>query len=542
MNILVRNLAFCVFICTLTVSAQEKSLDKYDAKAHYVYETIKHTSWPNDANLDIVRIGVVTNDRFILNALHNLLPANGIRDKRIEIQQISLSKDDPNNFEVVFLTKKFIHHTSDLVENSSNTLVINEGSTRREVVMVNLDFSGRELDVRINRDNLVGKGFKISNSFLDFAGTKEELSDQLKEKQRNLSRILQDVNTKERELEQLNQQLQKQSQELQLSQEKLQQSQNDLDLSQGRLQEQEREIAKSQNQLAEFKQQIASDEARLLENQLRIDDSLAALEEQQLLMAQRETKIADLADSISANQAVLDAQKSQIESQQTLINDKERKIQEQRKLIILISGVIFAFLVMAYFLIRVNILRERHKKKLEELNSQLYELATTDSLTHLFNRRHFIESTETHLQHHQRSKSPAVMLMMDIDHFKNVNDTYGHPAGDQTIVTTAKVLKKNLRPYDVVGRLGGEEFAMMLLDCTITKATEVAERLRLEIESTNITYEGKTISVTISIGMSCIYDDDKDIDDVLVRADKALYEAKESGRNCVKICIAADHE
>ena len=129
--------------------------------------------------------------------------------------------------------------------------------------------------------------------------------------------------------------------------------------------------------------------------------------------------------------------------------------------------------------------------------------------------------------------------MMDIDHFKKVNDTYGHAAGDQAIITTANVLKKSLRPYDVVGRLGGEEFAMMLLDCTMGTAMDVAERLRKEVESTAITFEEQTLNVTISTGISCISADDKEIDDVLVRADKALYDAKESGRNCVKICESA---
>lgn len=541
MNSLARKLTLCFFFCTFLTYSEEKLLGEYDAKAHYVYETIKHTTWPNDENLDTLRIAVVANDSMVFNALNNLRPANGIRDKRIEIEQISLAESTPLNFEIVYLTNRFAYQTANLVKNSSNTLIINEGSTRKDVVMVNLDFSGRKLEVRINRDNLVDKGFKISNSFLDFAGTKKELSDQLKEKQRYLSTLLESVEIKESELSRLNQQLQKQSEELKLSQDRLELSQSKLQQSQDRLKQQELDIAKGQSQLTEFKQHIASAESKLMDNQQRVQESLSALEKQQLMMTQREARIADMTARISKNQAVLDVQKKQIESQKILINDKERKIQEQRQLLIMVSGLVFAFLVMAYFLIRVNILRERHKRKLVELNAQLYELATTDSLTHIFNRRHFIESTETHLHHHLRSKSPAVMLMLDIDHFKNVNDTYGHPAGDKAIVTIANVLKSNLRPYDVVGRLGGEEFAMMLLDCEVSTAAEIAERLRQKIETTSIDFEEKTLSVTISIGLSCIHENDKDIDDVLVRADKALYEAKASGRNCIKIRTTTDH-
>lgn len=522
MRTLIRNLLSLVSVFIFTVSAQEKSLNEDEAKAHYVYETIKHTTWPNDANLDTIRIGIVTNDSLILDAFNNLMPANGVRGKRITIEQVSLGEDSPYSFNIIYLTEKFKYHTFELVKNSTNTLVINEGNINRGSVMVNIGVSSRQLEVRINRDNLVDKGFRVSNSFLDFAGTKEQLSDQLKDKQQDLSKILLRVKDKENELERLNLHLQKQSDELQLSQEKL------------KLQEQN--IVKGQNQLTEFKQQITLAESKLLENQQRVKESLIALEEQQSLITQREVKIADMSDKITENQAFLDTQKNEIESQRTIIDDKNRKIQEQQKLLIIVSGVVLVFLVMAYFLIRLNILRKRANNKLENLNSKLYELATTDSLTNIFNRRHFVESTETHLQHHLRSKSPAVMLMLDIDHFKKVNDTHGHAAGDEAIKSTANVLKNNLRPYDAIGRLGGEEFAMMLLDCTVTKASEVAERLRQQIETTAIVYEEKSISITISIGISCICNDDKCIDDVLVRADKALYDAKNSGRNCVKFC------
>lgn len=537
---LIRNSVFLVGVFIFSVyiapiSAQEKSLNEHEAKAHYVYETIKHITWPNDENLDTIRIGVVTNDRLILDAFNNLLPANGIRDKRITIEQISLRKDIPYSFNIVYLTEKFRYHTFELVSNSTDTLIINEGNINRGSVMVNFGISGRQLEVRINRDNLVDKGFKVSNSFLDFAGTKEELSDQLKDKQQDLSTILQRVKDKENELERLNQHLQKQSDELKISQNKLIQ--------------QEQNIIKGQNQLTEFKQQIELAESKLLENQLRVKESLAALEEsrraleeQQSLIKLREVRIEDMSGKITENQAVLDIQKSELKSQKTIIDDKTRKIQEQQKLLIIVSGVVLVFLVMAYFLIRLNILRERANKKLENLNSKLYELATTDGLTDLFNRRHFVESTETHLQHHLRSKSPAVMLMLDIDHFKKVNDTHGHAAGDEAIISSANVLKNKLRPYDIVGRLGGEEFAMMLLDCTVTKATEVAERLRQQIETTAIIYEEKSIFITISIGISSICNDDKNIDDVLVRADKALYEAKNSGRNCIKVCENIDND
>ena len=127
------------------------------------------------------------------------------------------------------------------------------------------------------------------------------------------------------------------------------------------------------------------------------------------------------------------------------------------------------------------------------------------------------------------------MLMIDIDHFKNINDTYGHNVGDEVIKSVAHLLKASMRKYDIVGRLGGEEFAMMLLDCDITLATEIAQRMCDKIHQQTIKFDDLSIGVTISIGLSQLSNNDNNIEQILIRADKALYEAKNNGRNQIVV-------
>jgi diguanylate cyclase (GGDEF)-like protein len=124
--------------------------------------------------------------------------------------------------------------------------------------------------------------------------------------------------------------------------------------------------------------------------------------------------------------------------------------------------------------------------------------------------------------------------MIDLDHFKQVNDTYGHHAGDIVLNCFAKFLQKFIRTYDILGRIGGEEFLIVLPDTGFRNARHFSERLREHIEKNlAIPYESITISITVSLGISCMSEDDESLDDIMKRADQGLYKAKNEGRNRV---------
>ena len=173
-----------------------------------------------------------------------------------------------------------------------------------------------------------------------------------------------------------------------------------------------------------------------------------------------------------------------------------------------------------------------NKAQLEQANKKLEILSQTDRLTQLFNRGHWEDCLEKEYKRCHRSKITSSLIMFDIDHFKKVNDTYGHQAGDEVIRVTSKTLKDTLRETDIAGRYGGEEFGVILVDTNAQDAHAFAERLREAIAALTVKYEALEINYTISIGISEIASDIKDYTTWLERADIALYHCKRNGRNC----------
>ena len=166
--------------------------------------------------------------------------------------------------------------------------------------------------------------------------------------------------------------------------------------------------------------------------------------------------------------------------------------------------------------------------------SKVLQYATLDALTNLNNRRQFEIRLKQEIATTKRQKNPLCAMMIDIDFFKKVNDTYGHASGDIVLKTVASIIKQELRESDIPARYGGEEFAILLPYTHIDEAKIVSERLRSAVEKTQISLDKKNINVTISMGLA-EFSQDETGEDLFKRADEALYQAKESGRN--RVCI-----
>lgn len=177
--------------------------------------------------------------------------------------------------------------------------------------------------------------------------------------------------------------------------------------------------------------------------------------------------------------------------------------------------------------------RLRAGKRIVELQDALWTLATRDPLTQLWNHGAIMDMLKKELNRSGRRNESVAMLMMDIDHFKSINDTYGHKGGDDALVEVARRLNAELRDYDTVGRYGGEEFAVILPFPASENAAIVAERLRRSIADTPFIIEGHSVPITISIGVAATGADVFESDRLLRAADQALYHAKEAGRNHV---------
>lgn len=178
---------------------------------------------------------------------------------------------------------------------------------------------------------------------------------------------------------------------------------------------------------------------------------------------------------------------------------------------------------------------EERTRELQEASIKLETLALTDSLTGLANRRQFIAVAELEIARAQRNERPLSLIVCDIDSFKEVNDVYGHLAGDQAICHVATQLRESVRQIDVVGRFGGDEFVILLPEVGLEVTRAAAERLREQLSTTPLVLDdGRQVIVTLSIGLATLEAQEKRLDDLFHRADTALYAAKSGGRNCVR--------
>ncbi|WP_049975923.1 diguanylate cyclase [Azospirillum sp. B506] len=184
------------------------------------------------------------------------------------------------------------------------------------------------------------------------------------------------------------------------------------------------------------------------------------------------------------------------------------------------------------------VIRDVSERKRAE--SELRRMATTDPLTGLNNRRRFLELAEVEMARLRRYGRPVSVLMMDIDRFKMINDTHGHAMGDQALVRLGEICRNELRDTDHIGRVGGEEFAIILPETPLAAATEVAERLRHKLAMADVPLQPVDqgqgcLRMTVSIGVAMCGEEDSSIERALGRADRALYEAKAMGRNRVVV-------
>ncbi len=185
--------------------------------------------------------------------------------------------------------------------------------------------------------------------------------------------------------------------------------------------------------------------------------------------------------------------------------------------------------------LKVHLQLKTLQDELRRSNRLLMELSQTDPLTRLCNRRSLTEMLENEMSRCQRNLAPCSLIMCDIDHFKQVNDEYGHQAGDDVLVTVADLLREHLRPYDLAARYGGEEFCLVLPETNMAHAAEVAERIRKQLEGYNFTGNLASLKLTISLGVATISGSNAKTEDELIRmADEALYLAKNNGRNRVE--------
>jgi diguanylate cyclase (GGDEF)-like protein len=198
-----------------------------------------------------------------------------------------------------------------------------------------------------------------------------------------------------------------------------------------------------------------------------------------------------------------------------------------------VSFLLILLFVLSSMNIGLHILLQRHRNRLVEMQEELKEKATRDVLTGRWNRRAIQDILGSELARAKRSTSTMGVIIVDLDHFKVVNDRFGHQAGDRVLKAVSECMANQLRPYDELGRYGGEEFLVVTPGCSYEHAMMIGERLRRAVENLDIVLAGTRHSVTISVGVAMCDGRAANIDGIIERADKAMYTAKNQGRNRV---------
>ncbi|MBF0330192.1 MAG: diguanylate cyclase [Nitrospirae bacterium] len=207
------------------------------------------------------------------------------------------------------------------------------------------------------------------------------------------------------------------------------------------------------------------------------------------------------------------------------VNNLQRKLTENTFLI-LVFGVTTTGLLLGL----IYVFTSRLIQRVSDARTEIERMAITDGLTDIFNRRHLLERFEEERERARRNNSQLGCILLDIDHFKQINDTFGHQIGDKVIIEIAKILKDSIRAYDVLGRYGGEEFLIAMPDADIQSTIQLAERMRDNVKKSPIL----GTPVTISAGVSNYKASDETIEQIIRRADHGLYKAKHSGRDRVE--------
>ena len=246
------------------------------------------------------------------------------------------------------------------------------------------------------------------------------------------------------------------------------------------------------------------------------DDPAARREAAQLFAEAREPILTRLDEVVSVDQAISDAQLHSLGEMQT----------------------VSVFVVLATLILEALLIFRPMVRRIARTTQALLRMATTDPLTGTLNRRSFTDRAGAELSRARRHGRPVSLLMIDADRFKGINDSFGHAGGDAVLRAFAAACMDCLRPSDVLGRLGGEEFGVVLAETGIAGAAAAAERIRGAVEGLEVDSDGRRIRVTVSIGVSGIDDGAHALKDAMDRADAALYRAKALGRNRVAVAPA----
>ena len=457
---------------------------------------------------------VASKNETLKNMFLMLASRKQLKNKNLEVLIYDENKNY-KNIQAIYIGTSFdeIYEKVFFEYEKENTLFISDGYEDKKQVMINLIKDETKITFEINKANILNRSLEISPNLILLGGTEIDVAklyktsqDALKEQKETISSLNQKIETKNTELNSKISSIEEQKILITKQTKNIKNYEDKLDTQTQLLEVQKRQLEEQKKELNTIYSTIKQEKEKLS------NAVLEANEKERMLKSLVNLQI-DKQKEFENAKIELEHLNSQIEEEKNNLLIKESIIADQKNKILIFGALFIIILILGINGIRQNLL--------------LKNLSQIDTLSGLYNRRFMNKKIEEEISKYKRYKIPFSVLLIDVDFFKKINDTYGHDKGDFVIKRISNLLKQNIRDSDICARWGGEEFLILVPNNNLDGALILANNLKELIEKNN--FEIKE-NVTISIGVST-FDENSSQEKLLKSADIALYKAKENGRN-----------
>ncbi|NCB11890.1 MAG: DUF4154 domain-containing protein [Erysipelotrichia bacterium] len=508
---------YIVSIFFLFNTLYSKDMKEEQIKVAYTYNFMKNITWQNETKIDKYRLLIVSKNKTLENMFLMLAARKQLKDKNLEVLVYD-EKKDYKNIHAIYIDESFLEIYEKLFfkYEKENTLFISDNFQDKKQVMINLLKEETKITFEINKANILNRSLEISPNLILLGGTQIDVAKLYKSSQDALKEQKETINT-------LNQKIENKNLELTSKVKAINDQKSVIDTQTKNIKNYEQKLSTQEKLLEKQTKLLEEQKAQLEEIYKNIEFQKEKLSNAVLDVNEKEKVVESLIDLQKEKQQEFERAKKDLE----FLN---LQIQEQKKNLLLKEDVIsnqkniitiMALLSVIIIFLGLNGIRQ---------NRLLKNLSQTDTLSGLYNRRFMNKKLEEEILKYKRYKTPFSILLLDVDFFKKINDTYGHDKGDFVIKKISTLMQQNTRDTDISARWGGEEFLILIPNSNLEGALSLANNLKQIIENTDFTTKEK---ITVSVGVST-FNENLNQEDLLKLADNALYKAKNSGRNKVE--------
>ncbi|MDX9813184.1 MAG: YfiR/HmsC family protein [Sulfurimonas sp.] len=503
-------LVLALFLTTLIAN----EIKEEQVKVAYTYSFMKNISWSDEDALARYKLLVVSQNETLKNMFKMLSSRKKLKDKNIEVVFFD-KNNQKNDYQAIYIDDISLYEKLFYEYENSNTLIISDSYEDKKKVLINLFEDDGKITFEINKANIINQDLSVSPDMILLGGTEIDVAklyqssqDELKEQKEFAQKLSLEIERKNLELNEKLKQVEEQKAIIQ-------RQVADISVQTGKIAEQERVLKEQTDSLEVQKAELQTIYAE-------IESQKQNLEAAQVDINIKEQEVARLVELQKQNE-------DSFKETKKILDELNIKIDEQRSNLVGLSdtvdaqkNIIFMFIALFIIILILGYLALKQQRKLKTL-------AEVDTLSGLYNRRYIHAKMESEIDRYKRYSTPFSVVLLDIDHFKKINDGFGHDVGDMVIQKISAILKEGVRKTDIVARWGGEEFLIVASNTALKGGVDLAESIRKKVEEFDFEFGHK---VTISLGVASIQEKQNQ-DEIVKKADEALYEAKENGRNRV---------